>query len=185
MRGEVGGRERLCKKGKKKNGGTEGKCQQDKHTSSLSPRMMVKGELAKRVRPVSSWVGKPVFVCWCFARKVQCKIVYPNHRIICIFCHVTFLWVKLASYYCVIAVRYWICNGTEADFLLEVRLIYVFLFKDAYVEADWYSPISYSTFSKINIKISLMRMFTMNLAEVLSDYFLPTDLNSKGWRDSH
>lgn len=48
-------------KGKKKNGGTEGKRQQDKHTSSLSSRRMVNSEQAVRVRSLSSQVGKPVF----------------------------------------------------------------------------------------------------------------------------
>lgn len=78
---------------------------------------------------------------------------------------VTFLGVTLAFYYCVIAMRCWICNGTEADFPLEVRLIYALLFNDVIVEANWYTPIPYSNFSKINIKMSLMRMSTMNLAK--------------------
>lgn len=174
-----GGREK-----KKKHGRTEGKCQQDKHTSSLSSRMMVKRELAVRVRSVSSWVFKSVSMCWCFVPKAQREIVYPNHCYV--ICHVTFSPVKWARYYCIIAVRYWICNGTGGDFPLEVRLIYAFLFKDVIVEADWYTPTSTSDFSKINIEISLMRRSTIIFfSPELSDYFLPGDLNSKGWWDSH
>lgn len=41
-----GGRERQCEKERKKNGGTEGKCRRDKHTSSLSSRKVVSSEQA-------------------------------------------------------------------------------------------------------------------------------------------
>lgn len=148
---------------KKKHGRTEGKCQQDKHTSSLSSRTMVKRELAMRVRSASSWVVKSVSMCWCFVPKAQCEIVYPNHCYV--ICHVTFSPGKLARYYCIVAMRYWICNGTGGDFPLEVRLIYAFLFKDVIVEADWYTPTLPSDFCKINIKISLMSRSTIILAQ--------------------
>ena len=104
---------------------------------------MVKSELAVRVRSVSSWVGKPVFMCWCFVLNAKLFI-----QIIA----TIFLRVKLPSY-CVLA-----------D-LLEVRPIYAFLFKDVIVEPEWYTPISYSNVSKINIKMSLMRMSAMDLAK--------------------
>lgn len=44
VRGEVGGRERQGKRGRKKNWGTEGKCRRDKHTSSLSSKEVVSSE---------------------------------------------------------------------------------------------------------------------------------------------
>lgn len=46
VRGEVGGRERQGERGRKKNGGTEGKCRRDKHASSLRSKEVVNSEQA-------------------------------------------------------------------------------------------------------------------------------------------
>lgn len=65
VRGEVGGRERRGKRGRKKNGGTEGKCRRDKHASSLRSKEVVSSEQAMSPLWLSSKGDWPMWMC-CF-----------------------------------------------------------------------------------------------------------------------
>lgn len=65
VRGEVGGRERQGKRGRKKIGGTEGKCRRDKHASSLRSKEVVNSEHA-----MSAQGGWPMWKC-CFLYKIK------------------------------------------------------------------------------------------------------------------
>ena len=63
---EIKGKGNLEKNwGRKKNGGTEGKCRRDKHASSLRSKEVVSSEQAMSALWLSSKGGWPVWIC-CF-----------------------------------------------------------------------------------------------------------------------